>query len=128
MKGSLSAAAVQGSVAGFIEEINRAIEAAGCPADVRRQIDTAADEVMANIVDYSGAARMLLDYEVNSNEIRLSFKDDGKPFNPLDVPSPDLPKVSAEGGLGIFIAKNLMDRLSYEYSDGLNVLTLTKGW
>ena len=128
VKGNLSAAAVQNSVAGFIEEINRTLEAAGCPKDVRRQVDTAADEVMSNIVDYSGAGRMTLDYEVKGSRICLCFKDDGKPFNPLGASSPDLSVISSDGGFGIFLTRSLMDNLSYEYSGGLNALTLVKGW
>ena len=32
------------------------------------------------------------------------------------------------GGLGIFMVKNIMDRVSYEYADGRNLLTLEKSW
>ena len=28
------------------------------------------------------------------------------------------------GGLGIFMVKKIMDEVSYEYTDGLNILTL----
>ena len=30
------------------------------------------------------------------------------------------------GGLGIYMAKNIMDRLSYEYKDGQNILRISK--
>ncbi|MDD6197240.1 MAG: ATP-binding protein [[Clostridium] aminophilum] len=42
----------------------------------------------------------------------------------------DWPKLEAElrpiGGLGIFLVRNLMDDMLYEYKDGRNILTLKK--
>ena len=47
----------------------------------------------------------------------------------LDRPDPDV-TLDAErrqiGGLGILMAKRLMDDIQYEYRDGQNILTLRK--
>ena len=32
------------------------------------------------------------------------------------------------GGLGIFMVKKTMDRITYAYADGMNVLTIEKSW
>ena len=57
--------------------------------------------------------------------------DDGTPYDPTAQPEPDV-TLSAEereiGGLGIFMVKKSMDRVSYAYEDGKNVLTLEKRW
>ena len=38
-----------------------------------------------------------------------------------------LPAVErAVGGLGIFLVKKLMDRITYDYVDGMNVLSIIK--
>ena len=52
-------------------------------------------------------------------------------YNPLDKEDPDtkLPADEREiGGLGIFMVKKTMDEVTYEYSEGMNRLTLKKGY
>ena len=55
--------------------------------------------------------------------------DSGVPFDPLARPDPDVTLSSKErkiGGLGIYMMKQTMDDVSYEYSNGENVLTMKK--
>ena len=57
------------------------------------------------------------------------MSDSGIPFNPLDNPDPDITLSAQErdiGGLGIFITKKTMDKVSYAYENGQNVLTMVK--
>ena len=59
----------------------------------------------------------------------ITFIDSGKPYDPLAKPDPDVTlsaKDRQKGGLGIFMVKNTMDDMKYEYKDGKNVLTLIK--
>ena len=60
--------------------------------------------------------------------LSLRFEDDGKPYDPTTAAEPDI-TASAEqreiGGLGIFMARKMMDHMDYMYKDGSNVLTLT---
>ena len=55
--------------------------------------------------------------------------DSGVPFDPLAKEDADI-TLSAEereiGGLGIFMVKQSMDEVSYEYTEGKNVLTIKK--
>jgi anti-sigma regulatory factor (Ser/Thr protein kinase) len=47
----------------------------------------------------------------------------------LEKEDPDVNLSAAErpiGGLGIFLTKEIMDHVSYEYKNGQNFLTLTK--
>ena len=56
--------------------------------------------------------------------------DNGKPFDPLKREDPDVSIPAEErgiGGLGIFMTKNIMDDVRYEYVDGKNILTMEKG-
>jgi serine/threonine-protein kinase RsbW len=54
-------------------------------------------------------------------------EDDGKPFDPLAAPAPDLTSAQRElGGVGLHFVRNLMDEVTYTRRDGINRLRLTK--
>jgi anti-sigma regulatory factor (Ser/Thr protein kinase) len=69
--------------------------------------------------------------EATVDDQRLAFViiDSGKPFDPTTKDDADT-TLSAEerpiGGLGIFLVRQLMDELHYEYKGGKNVLRLKK--
>ena len=101
---------------------------------VLNQIDLAVEEIFVNIAHYSGSeeAEIIADYHISgdgSGTLTVIFKDSGKPFDPLAKADPDL-TLSAEereiGGLGIFLTKKFMDSVEYEYTDGMNVLKISK--
>ena len=98
---------------------------------VVNQVDIAADEIFSNIARYSGAVRTSVSCKVVENRAIIRFSDDGTPYDPTALPEPDT-TLSAEereiGGLGIFMVKKSMDRVSYAYLDGQNTLTIEKGW
>ncbi|MEQ9575215.1 MAG: ATP-binding protein, partial [Rhodospirillales bacterium] len=51
------------------------------------------------------------------------------PFNPLEMPDPDVEAALEDreiGGLGIFLARQMMDVIRYRRADGFNCLTLVK--
>ena len=64
-------------------------------------------------------------------QVTIQFLDRGKPFNPLAREEVDT-TLSAEereiGGLGILMVKKSMDAVSYAYRNGVNILTIKKGW
>ena len=57
------------------------------------------------------------------------FIDSGKKYDPLEKEDPDI-GLSVEdtpiGGLGIFMTKESMDDVIYEYKENKNILTITK--
>ena len=67
----------------------------------------------------------------NAGYVRITLRDGGVPFNPLEKEDPDI-SLSAEerqiGGLGILMVKKIMDTVTYEYKDGQNVVTMEKRW
>ena len=94
-------------------------------------INTALEEVFVNVSKYAykGDGAVEISLANDNDSIRVVFRDAGKPFNPLDKPDPKITANSDErevGGLGIYMAKNIMDEVLYEYVDGHNVLTLIK--
>ena len=62
---------------------------------------------------------------------RIKVRDKGQAFNPMEKENPDITLSADErpiGGLGIFMVKNIVDSIEYEYLSGENVLTMEKQW
>ena len=89
---------------------------------------------MTNVVLYAypegqtGEADILT--TVADGVMTIVISDSGVPFDPTkDAKEADI-TLSAEerpiGGLGVFLVKEIMDTVSYQRTDGKNVLTLTK--
>ncbi len=101
------------------------------PPKIVTQVNIAADELFSNIARYSGAADAAVDCRVTAGRAVIRFMDDGRPYDPTTQLEPDvsLPAEEREiGGLGIFMVKKTMDRVSYEYANGRNVVTIEKRW
>lgn len=88
------------------------------------------EEAVENIVSYAykdGEGYVVVATRREDNRLILSFRDEGVPFNPLAKDDPDI-TASAEdrqvGGLGIFICKQMMDRISYVFEHGCNNLQM----
>lgn len=59
----------------------------------------------------------------------ITFIDNGVQYDPLAQTDPDITLAAKErkkGGLGIYMVKNSMDDMKYEYKNGQNVLTVVK--
>ena len=101
-----------------------------------RQIKLCVEEIFLNISAYAyhpeiGRARIVVKVEGDPVPIRvcLSFVDCGEPFDPLAEEAPDTESGLDErrvGGLGIFLVRNTVDGISYEYNNGQNILTIVK--
>ncbi len=97
-------------------------------------IQTAVDEACANIIDHAYGAEGIGDIEILvsniKNGIKITLHDEGEPFDPMDVPDPDITsplEIRRERGLGIFFMRKLMDKVVFEFSSKKgNTLTLVK--
>ena len=61
--------------------------------------------------------------------LRFIISDSGKPFDPTAAPEADVTLGVEDrpiGGLGIYLVRNIMDVVSYERTDGKNILSMTK--
>ena len=96
-------------------------------------VNLALDEVLANIISHAYApdSRHAIHVRVTVDDrtIDVVVEDDGRPFNPLTWPPPDL-EVPLEqrpvGGLGLHIARSVVDDIAYRREGKKNVLTLVK--
>ena len=110
----------------FLEGI---LTKANVPSKIISQMDVVTDEIFSNITQYSGASSVTVGCMLSDNRLTLRFSDNGTPYDPTQNPEPDTTLSADErkiGGLGIFMVKKIMDTVSYEYKDGLNVLTAVK--
>lgn len=97
------------------------------------QMSIAAEEIFVNICRYAyapetGTARIEVFME-SQDCAAVRFSDSGRPFDPLSAPKPDVTLPAGErkqGGLGIFMMRQLVSQVCYQYEDGKNILTLIK--
>ena len=114
-----------------LDFVNTELQVHGFPTALVPDIDLAVEEIFVNISTYAyplSGGDVTLHITVE-REVALQFVDTGIPFNPLEVPPPDLDKPLLErdiGGLGIHFVKQVMDEAAYSYVDNRNILTLTK--
>ncbi len=116
------------------EFVDRQLEKLDCPLKTQAQIDIAIDELFSNIAHYAyspniGEATVRLETGKNPNSVILTFIDTGKPYNPLQKTDPDITLAldgKEIGGLGIFLVKKSMDEMTYEYTNGQNILRIRK--
>ena len=110
------------------------LEAAGCDLATQMKLEVAVEEIFVNIAYYAykpgtGQATIRAEVTQDPRAITLTFKDSGRPFDPMAKEDPDI-TLPAEarriGGLGILMVKKSMDEMSYEYKDNQNILTLKK--
>ena len=114
------------------------LEKAHCPVKEKMECMIALEELLVNIVHYAYTheeeGEIQIFYEViqqipGNQNMQIILKDQGKAYNPLKKEDPDITLTAKRrkiGGLGIFMAKNLLDALSYEREAENNVLYLEK--
>ena len=100
---------------------------------VEFQVNLALDEIISNIIRYGwkdhGEHQFNVRLSLFDDEVTVEVEDDATPFNPLEVPVPDLTQPLDErpvGGLGIHLVRQVMDGLEYQRLDGKNLLVMKK--
>ncbi len=89
-------------------------------------------EMCTNIMRYAypeEKGEIVIKTWYEKGDFSLEIRDSGIPFDPRQVKRPTLEEMinrDQMGGLGIFLARKLMDRFSYRREDDQNVLTMSK--
>lgn len=89
------------------------------------------EEAVANVVNYSGASDIMLGVTKQKGRLSMTLSDNGIPFDPTKVPSPDLTVPGEErpiGGLGIHFMREMSDGLTYRREADKNILTIYKNF
>ena len=117
-----------------LDFVDENLKSMRCPMKILMQIDVAVEEIFVNVASYAyapntGSVTVQMELQEHPRTVVITFIDSGIPYNPLAKEDPDV-TLSAEeraiGGLGIYMVKKSMDKMSYEYKDKQNVLTMTK--
>jgi serine/threonine-protein kinase RsbW len=122
-----------GGVARVHDAFAEFADAHGLPAAVRRSVNVALDELLANTISYGLAGReagdVTVDVGLRPERLTITLTDDGAPFDPFGRAAPDT-GLSVEdgpvGGLGIHLVRQLMDEVSYQRRADRNVIVLVK--
>lgn len=115
------------SISSISDFLDSCLEAFAIPMRIGYSLKVVADEIYSNIVHYSEADTAEVLFRNDDDTITLIFKDDGKPYNPLEAEEPDITAGIEErkiGGLGLFMVKKMAEQVQYEYIDGKNQMTV----
>jgi anti-sigma regulatory factor (Ser/Thr protein kinase) len=120
-----------------IERLNNLLESFGKDNDIPQKtifsINLALEEMISNVIYYGykdfeeHLITVLLSYR--DDEINITIEDDGSEFDPTKVsePNKDLPVEERQiGGLGIHLARTLIDEMKYKRENKKNILMLRK--
>jgi serine/threonine-protein kinase RsbW len=118
-------------VAQFVEEIG---EELGLSMELQMNLNLVMEEMVTNVIFYAYPEGEVADIELlaksDGKELTFVLSDQGKEFDPTAKEDTDLDVNPADrelGGMGIFIVKNIMNKVTYQRLEGKNLLTMTKG-
>jgi serine/threonine-protein kinase RsbW len=120
-------------LAAVLDELESLLFREGLRRELVGEVRLIAEEGISNIILYAyesgkvGTIEVTVSYD--GDEVKLELRDDGRAFNPLDAPRPDLNaplEARPEGGLGIYLMRSLTDEMSYSRNGGWNVLMMKK--
>ena len=116
-----------------LDRIEGCCRAAGLTDQDVLEVRLVAEEVLTNIAKYAfeAGATPAVEFRFALDDVAavLEFRDQGKAFDPLAQPPPDLDAPIAErplGGLGLPLVRALVDEARYLREGPTNVLRLVK--
>lgn len=108
----------------------------GFSDELSQKIALAVDEACSNLIKHAykldPTKKIWINLLFENDEFIIRIQDEGNPFNPLQVPQPDMSsyfKSFQRGGLGIQIMRLVMDKINYFPSidnNSKNILELRK--
>lgn len=91
------------------------------------------EEVVVNVISYAYGDKqrheIVVRADLRDGELVIEVEDDGRPFNPLQSPSPDLERPLEQmkvGGLGLHLVRELTSSIEYNRKGEKNLLVMTK--
>lgn len=115
----------------LLDALEAYLETAGAPPAAVSAVMIATDEVLSNVVDYSGAARVDVAASVRDGRVSIDVTDDGGQFDLTAATAPDT-SLSVDdrdiGGLGIHLVRKLMQDVRYVREDEKNKLSFSRSY
>ena len=114
----------------FIEELG---ETLNLTSELVFNLNLVLEETVSNVIFYAYPKEehqeIVLTAKMSNKSLIFVLTDSGKEFDPTQAPDVDV-ALSAEerkiGGLGIFLIRQIMNKVGYQRIEGKNVLTLGK--
>lgn len=115
--------------------VKKTMLSVGCGEKLCRQMDIVVEEIFINIASYAypqeaDAKPVIIECGRKGNRAYLAFRDKGVAYNPLEKEDPAIGIVEKMtiGGYGIFMVKNIVDDIEYQYAyeESENVLRMWK--
>ena len=120
------------SLTQFLEEVGDEL---GLSPGLVMNLNLVLEEAVSNVIFYAYPQNVIVEDALTltltceQDELTICMKDHGIAFDPTQKEDPDL-TLSAEkrpiGGLGIFLVKQLMDKVSYRREGDYNLFIMKK--
>ncbi len=112
----------------FREKLRVLLHQSGLNAKALGEVVLSVDEALTNAIRHSykgkeGQIKFI--YADFPDRIQITIEDVGNKFDPSTLPPPELPPQKA-GGLGVYLIKQLMDKVEYDKDFNGNRHILTK--
>ena len=114
----------------FVEEI---CEELGLDMELQMNLNLVMEEMVSNVIFYAypeGTPEEIeLTAESDGKELTFVLSDSGIEFDPTakEDADPDVNPMDRDiGGMGIYIVKNIMNKVTYQRLEGKNLLTMQK--
>ena len=115
------------------EQLDALALEAGIAPEILHKIQLAVEEYLTNVFKYAfeepSDHPVKVRLRLDNSELSLEFEDEGRPFNLLEHPAPDLtlpPDQRPIGGLGIHMIRQSMDRVEYRRVGAKNIVAMSK--
>lgn len=119
-----------GRLAEVLEEFGAAN---GLTQKVVLEVNLVLEELLTNTISYGydddHEHEIAIRLSLRDGTLAVEFEDDGKAFDPLTAPAPELDAAledRAVGGLGVHLARSLMDNIEYTREGGRNRIRMAK--
>ena len=114
----------------FVEEIG---EELGLDMELQMNLNLVIEEMVSNVIFYAYPEGTIADIELlaesDGKELTFVLSDQGREFDPTakEDADPDVNPMDRDiGGMGIYIVKNIMNKVTYQRLEGKNLLTMKK--
>ena len=97
------------------------------PSETAFAISLCVEELFLNAVQHGRASAVTVALNPGADGIRLEFRDDGAPFNPLVAPAKQIERRCDDfeiGGYGTGLLQRFARRMSYRREGGRNLVAL----
>ena len=115
----------------LIAQVDAGLSGHDLPATLMHDVHLVVEEVACNVLSHGAEEghepSLELLASVEGNRLAMEFRDNGRAFDPLSQPPPDLDADIEDrpiGGLGVHLIKELAEQVAYSRDDRHNVLRI----